>query len=309
VDLADAPTMVKRHRRRSYLCAAIAFAALASPAIRAADEGIVLRPRYQAGDRYALTLVTKTNTSVDARGGARNAFREDVELRYAAQVEVIETDAAGAPLRERHENVDFTSVRPDGTKSLFAPGATFELVRRSDGTVQIQHQGERVAAKIEQIVGDLLAHQSEYAIAALLDPGHPVAVGAHWDLDSERVQAFLQARGIRSVKLDGTATAELQAGEGGQLALRYRIPIEKFVLPDLPAGTTRTESEGSLQGELQLGAEGLHRAVAHKSSLELEIDGAVHQPGTARATAWSLERTQSVDQRTETLKDQLAASR
>jgi hypothetical protein len=309
VDLADAAIMVKRQRRRSHLCTAIALVALASPAIRAADDGVVLRPRYQAGDRYALTLVTRTNTKVDARGGARNAFREDVELRYAAQVEVLETDAAGAPLRERHENVDFTSVRPDDTKSLFAPGATFELARRTDGSVQIQFKGERVAAKIEQIVGDLLAHQSEYSIAALLDPGHPVAVGERWDLDPERVQSFLQARGIRSVKLDGAASAQLEAGEGGQFALRYRIPIEKFVLPDLPAGTTRTESEGSLKGEVQLGAQGLHRAVAHRSSLELEIDGAVHQPGTARATAWSLARTQSVDQHTETLRDQLATSR
>jgi hypothetical protein len=309
VDLADARIMVKRQRRRSHLCAAIALAALGSPAIRAADDGVVLRPRYQAGDRYALTLATRTNTSVDARGGARNAFREDVELRYAAQVEVLETDATGAPLRERHENVDFTSVRPDGTKSLFAPGATFELARHSDGSVRIQFKGERVAAKIEQIVGDLLAHQSEYAIAALLDPGHPVAVGERWELDPERVRAFLHARGIRSVKLDGAATAQLEAGEGGQLALRYRIPIEKFVLPDLPAGTTRTDSEGSLEGEVQLGAQGLHRAVAHGSSLELEIDGAVHQPGTARATAWSLARSQSVDQRTETLRDQLATSR
>lgn len=288
---------------------AIALAALASPAIRAADDGVVLRPRYQAGDRYALTLVTRTNTKVDARGGARNAFREDVELRYAAQVEVLETDAAGAPLRERHENVDFTSVRPDDTKSLFAPGATFELARRTDGSVEIQFKGERVAAKIEQIVGDLLAHQSEYSIAALLDPGHPVAVGERWDLDPKRVHSFLHARGIRSVKLDGAASAQLEAGEGGQLALRYRIPIEKFVLPDLPAGTTRTESEGSLKGEVQLDAQGLHRAMAHRSSLELEIDGAVHQPGTARATAWSLARTQSVDQHTETLRDQLAASR
>jgi hypothetical protein len=62
-------------------------------------------------------------------------------------------------------------VRPDGTKSLFTPGATFELARRSDGTVQITFHGERVSAKIEQVVGDLLAHQSEYAVAALLDPG------------------------------------------------------------------------------------------------------------------------------------------
>ena len=300
--------MVNR-RRRSHLCAAIALAALAAPAIRAADDGVVLRPRYQTGDRYALALVTQTHTRVDARGGPRNAFREEVELRYSAQVEVLETDAAGAPLRERHEKVELTAVRSDETKSLFAPGATFELARRGDGSVEIQFQGERIAAKIERIVGDLLAHQSEYALAELLDPGHPVAVGQRWELDPEHVRDFLEARGIRKVKLDGAATAQLESGEGGRLSLGYRIPIEKFVLPDLPEGTTRTDSEGSLQGDVELDGRGLHRAVAHRSSLELEIDGANHQPGTARATAWTLERKQSVDQRTETLKDQLATSR
>jgi hypothetical protein len=302
-------SMVKRRRRRSHLFATLALAALCAPEIRAAADEVALRPGYRAGDRYALQLATKTNTRVDARGAASNAFKEDVELRYSAQVEVLETDAAGAPLRERHENVDFTSVRPDGTKSLFTPGATFELARRSDGTVQITFHGERVSAKIEQVVGDLLAHQSEYAIAALLDPGRPVAVGERWDLAPEHVQGFLHTRGIQSAKLDGAATAKLEPGEGGRLAIRYRIPIKKFVLPDLPAGTTHTESEGSLQGEVQLDGQGLHRALAHSSSLELEIAGAIHQPGTARTTAWTLARSQSVDQHTETLKDQLATSR
>jgi hypothetical protein len=300
-------SMVKRRRARFFTL--IALAALAAPALRAAGDPVDLRTRYEAGDRYALALITKTNTRVDARGASTKGFREEVELRYSAEVEVLETDASGAPLRERHEKVEFTAVRPEETKSLFTPGATFEVARRSDGTVRIESGGEWVGAKIEKIVGDLLAHQSEYAIAGLLDPGHPVAVGERWELDPERVQTFLDARGIQSAKLDGAATAELEAGEGGQLALHYRIPIKKFVLPDLPAGSTRTDSEATLKGDVQLDARGLHRAVAHRSSLELEIDGAVHEPGTARATAWTLARSQSVDQRTETLKDQLATSR
>jgi len=297
-----------KRRRPSHLATAIAIAAFAIPALRATADDVALRPRYQAGDRYALALITKTNTRVDSRGGSRKTFSEDVELRYSAEVEVLETDAAGTPLRERHAKVDFTSVRPGGTKSLFTPGATFDLARRSDGGVEIQANGERVAPRIEQIVGDLLAHQAEYGIAALVDPGHPVVIGQTWELDPERVQAFLQSRGIRSASLDGAARADLRAGEGGRLAVHYKIPIEKFALPDLPDGTTRTDSRGTLDGEVQLDAHGLHRAVAHRSALELAIKGAVHQPGTARATAWTLERSQSVEQHTETLKDPLAAS-
>jgi len=300
--------MVKR-QRRSHVRAVIALAALVAPAVSAAPEDVVLRPRYQVGDRYALVLSTETKTRVDARGTARDSFRENVELRYAAQVEVLDTDAAGAPVRERHEGVDLTYVRPGGTQSLFAKGASFELTRRTDGTVEIRFRGERVGAKIEKIVGDLLAHQSEYAIAALLDPGRPVAVGERWELEPERVRDFLRARGIRAVKLDGAATAELGAGEGGQLALRYRIPIRGFALPDLPPGASPEDSEGSLDGEVQLDARGFHRARAHSSALALELDGSLDTPGTARAASWRLRRSQSVDQHTETLKDQLASSR
>ena len=230
-------TMLKR-QQQSRLRGFLALAALVAPAASAAPDEVVLRPRYQVGDRYALALSTETKTRVEARGTARNKFREQVELRYAAQVEVLATDDAGSPVRERHENVDLTYLRPEGTQSLFAKGASFELTRRTDGTVEIRFRGERVEAKIEKIVGDLLAHQSEYAIAALLDPGRPVAVGERWELDPERVREFLRARGIRAVELDGGATAELGAGEGDQLALRYRIPIRGFALPDLPPGAT-----------------------------------------------------------------------
>src|SRR5678815_919513 len=119
----------------------LALAALSGPAHAADDASIALRPRYQVGDRYALALTTKTKTRVEARGGARNAFREDVALKYKAQVEVLATDAAGAPERERHENVDLRYERPDGSKALFAPGATFEVARKADGRVEITVNG------------------------------------------------------------------------------------------------------------------------------------------------------------------------
>ncbi|MGH7337914.1 MAG: hypothetical protein ACREI7_10065, partial [Myxococcota bacterium] len=89
VDLADARCMMRRPRFDRH--AAAALAALILPGIAAAADEVVLRPRYEVGDRYALALVTDTKTRVDARGTARNAFRERVELRYRAQVEVLET--------------------------------------------------------------------------------------------------------------------------------------------------------------------------------------------------------------------------
>jgi hypothetical protein len=298
VDFADAPTMVK---------VLVMLCALSLPVVAA--EQIALRPGYRVGDRYAIALVTKTDTRVDARGAASKSFREKVELRYTAQVEVLEVDAAGAPLRERHEGVDLTYERPEGRQSLFAQGAVFELTRRSGGSVEIRFGGERVQPQIERIVGDLLAHQSECTVAALLDPGRPVAVGERWELDPDRVREFLRARGIQSPKLSGPSTAKLETGDGDQLSLRYRIPIDQFALKDLPENSTRTDSEGSLQGELRLDGHGLHRAIAHTSALSLEIDGAVHPPGTTATAAWSLARSQSVDQHTETLRDQLATSR
>jgi hypothetical protein len=288
----------------------LVMAAAIAPAIgaRAADPPFPLRPRYQVGDRYALALSTQTKTRVEARGGARNAFHEDVELRYSAQVEVLATDPVGAPVRERHENVDLRYERPDGKSALFKKGVTLELTRRADGSVEIVFEGERVAPKIEQIVGDLLAHQTEYGVIGLLDPGRPVAPGDRWELEPAAVKSFLRARGMRDVELDGSATAKLVGGDGKDLAVRYRIPIRAFSLRELPEGATRSGSEASLDGEVQLDPHGFHRARTHTSELALHIQGALSAASGAPAARWSLHRSESVDQHTETLKDQLASS-
>ncbi len=301
--------MRKRTEARISLAAIALAAAITAIAGAAAADEVALRPRYQVGDRYALALATETKTRVEAVGAATNSFHESVELRYSAEVEILATDAAGAPLRERHENVDLRYTRPEGTKQLFAKGASFELTRRAEGGVEILFRGERVEPRIEQIVGDLLAHQSEYAVAALLDPGRPVAVGERWELDPGRVRDFLGTRGIREVDLDGAATAQLESGKGGQLALRYRIPIAGFELKDMPEGASRSDSKGSLEGQVELAGAGFHRAKAHSSELALHIDGAMRAPGIPRAARWSLRRSQSVEQHTETLKDQLASTR
>ena len=279
----------------------MALAASITAPIHAAAEEIALRSRYAVGDRYALSLTVDTNTHVDARGGARDSFREKVELRYAAQVEVLETDDTGLPRRERHEGVELTSIRPEGTRELFVKGAAFDLTRRVDGGVEIESDGERIAPQVEKIVGDLLAHRIEYGIAELLDPGHPVAIAERWELDAARAREFLRARGIDTSSLDGPAEAVLEGGSEGPV-LRYRIPIREFAVEGLPKGASRSDSGGRLEGEVQLDESGMHRARSHRSKLELDIRGLLSAaPQRAPAGSWHLRRSQSVDQRSETL--------
>ena len=94
--------------------------ALADPA-----EQISLRPRYHAGDAYVLSLSALKNAELVARGEKQKSFREDVHLRYEANVLVLETDAAGIPVRERHQDVVLSFVRrfvPPRPSSRFARG-------------------------------------------------------------------------------------------------------------------------------------------------------------------------------------------
>jgi hypothetical protein len=304
--------LVKPRLRRSGVIPMLGLAILIGQGPVSAEE-IALRPRYQVGDRYALDLSLDTATRVLARrGGTRNpdrdSFRENVELHYTAEVEVLETDAAGLPLRERHEEVELTSKRPEGTRELFTKGARFDLVRRGEGSVEIQFQGARVQPEIEKIVGDLLAHQTEYQLAALLDPGRSLSVGERWELDAARATQFLLARGMNDVALDGSADAVLSRKAPDALVIRYRIPIRDFGLPKLPEGSTPKDSKGSLEGEVKLDGGGLHRVRAHSSKLALDINGELSAQGKAHAGRWYLHRSQSVAQRTQTLKDQLASS-
>lgn len=297
---SDAQDEVRPLRHIASLCAAalVAAAALAS---RAEPDRIVLRPRYQVGDRYALALSVDTKTRVNAR----ESFREQVELRYAAQVEVLATDSAGIPLRERHEQAQLTSVRSDGTRELFAKDTQFELERRADGSVAIEFREQRVEPRVEKIVGDLLAHQAEYALAALLDPGRPAAAGERWPLDAKRTAAFLSARGVSSVELDGEGSAAL---EDDGVTLRYRIPIRAFALADLPEGSRSTRSRGRLEGELKLDPRGPHRPRSRSEELVLDVAGSIAAAPGAPSARWRLRRSQEVEQQTETLKDQLAGS-
>src|SRR5215470_11843930 len=79
-------------------------------ALAASGEEISLRPRFQPGDAYVLSLSAVKNAELLAPAGRPKPFREDVHLRYEANVVVLETDAAGLPVRERHRDVTLTFV-------------------------------------------------------------------------------------------------------------------------------------------------------------------------------------------------------
>jgi hypothetical protein len=109
---------------------------------------------------------------------------------------------------------------------------------------------------------------------------------------------------MSDVTLDGAGSAEL-AGDGH--TLRYRIPIRSFDLAELPGGAHSTRSKGRLEGEVKLDPHGTHRARAHTAALVLDIDGTLTAEKGAPSARWRLNRSQSVEQHTEILKDQLAS--
>lgn len=276
-------------------------------ALGASADGIQIRPRYTAGDEYVVSLATTTRTDFHARGDVARSIDDEVELRYWARVVVVEIAADGSPLRERHEGVELTVVQAGGSRSLLKQGAEFEVVRAADGAIQILHRGKPVDPKLEKIVGHLLARQLEHGVAALVDPGRAVEVGEIWQIEGDRVQSFMRARGIQDAELDGPATATLEALPGDRLAVRYRIPIDGFALGELPSNTHNARSRASLEGEVQLDAGGVHRAIGHSSALAVRIKATMKEPGNTRAASWSVRRSESVVQRSETLTDQLAS--
>jgi hypothetical protein len=278
---------------------------LGAPASSA--EGINLRPRYTVGDKYVLALATTSRTNILARGDVARTIDEEVELRYSARVEVVETAADGSPLRERHETVELTIVQGENSRSLFKKGADFDVLRTGDGAVQVFHDGQRVDPKLEKIVSHLLARQLEHGVGALVDPGREVEVGETWAIDNDRVQDFLRVRGLQDAELDGPATATLEERPGDRLVVRYSIPIAGFAMGELPSNARNARSRANLDGEVQLGAAGIHRPIGHSSSLAVRIKASTSEPGKTRAAVWSVRRSESLVQHSQTVTDQLAS--
>lgn len=283
-------------RTTGILLAAV-FACLASEA--GADDRLALAPRHQAGDAYALSLSTITDT--ESLSGASEGRRvgEAVQLAYHATVTVLAVDADGRPLRERHEQVRLTYERPEGSGSLFQPDAVLEVRRTKRGGWQVFAGERRLKRKLERIVTALLEGQFERTqLPALLDPGRPVAAGESWTLDPRLARRLLKSRGLRVIEFGAPATATLAAepGPDGAGLLRYRIPVEWLELTRMPADTRAAGSRASLEGEIALAPDG--RPLAHTASLAVRMHGALVKSGVATAVPWRLESSRLTAQRT-----------
>jgi hypothetical protein len=264
---------------------------------RAAAEEISLRPRYEPGDSYLLSLAVTTNTQ--AEGVADASFQEDVHLDYSARVVVLAVDREGRPVRERHEDVRLTFQRPGESGSLFQDGAGYE-VRREDA-LKIFVGDARAEPRIEKIVADVLEKQFEFTLEpALLDPGRPVEVGDTWELDPSVARRFLSTRGMR-VAAFGTAEATLaqsgREGDDGGWVINYSIPIERFELMGMPEHARAKESEARLEGQIRLGPPRRRIPISSISNLTLRVSGVTSPPGAAEPVPWNLNRSVMVERR------------
>lgn len=291
-----------RSRLSSLLAAALGTLAVSGAPAFAAD--LVLQPHHRVGDSYALSLHADRDTDASWKARAHSTFAESARLDYTATVVVLEADATGRALRERHENVRLTATRPEGQTSLFGDGASFE-VRRSGDALQVFAGDERLDRKSEEIVTALLATQFERGVGpALFDPGRPVELGESWALDPTLARRLLREHGVRAVKLDGAPTATLArrpaAGADGELVIRYAIPVAWFEADGLPAHARATESDARLEGEIPLAADGA--VIGHEAKLALRMNGVVHAPGFAATTPWRFASARQSDERIQVLR-------
>lgn len=272
-------------------------------------EDLALQPRYQAGDVYSLSLHTRSHT-VQSRGNERAL--DDAELRYRATVIVLETDADGRPVRERHHGVKLDFARPETSGSLLADGASFELRRDRDGGVRLFAADGRLDRDVEKTIERALAAQLGFsAVPALLQPDRAVAVGESWTIDPRRVRHLLRDRGMRAVDLDGDATATLEqvgAGDERVLAVRYRIPVSRWEPRKLHPNQRTAASQATVEGEVRLAADGSLRPVGHTARLVRRVQGVKAAWGVAAPVAWSLETAESSEESTRLVQRGLAAN-
>jgi hypothetical protein len=290
----------------------VAILTLSIP-LGAGAEEIVLKPRYQPGDSYALSLRTTNQTTVASKNRKRGPFAEDVQLEYRARVVILETDREGQPVRERHEEVSFGFQRPGESGSLFNEHANFEVRRTADGELQLFANDARLDRSIEKLVGDVLANQFEHSLApALFAPGREVAVGETWELDSALTRRFLRERGARVIRFESPPTATLveRSGAGGERerVIQYVIPVDRWEPSKAPANLATAASHAHIEGEIRLAADSGASVLAHTSNLVMRVNGVVTAPGVAAPVPWKLETARSSEQSTRTVKRSLAAN-
>lgn len=284
--------------------------AAAVAATAAGAEEIQLRARHQVGDTYALSL--RTTTQTELRSKARKPKAEDVQLAYTATVEVLETDAAGLPLRERHRDAQLRFERPDGSGSLFRDGALFEVRRDADGEIQLFAGGVRFERKVEKLVADVLAAQFEYSVApALLQPDRPVELGEAWQLDPKIARQLLRAHDVRVVDFAGPATATIARADGDDpeaRVIRYRIPVSRWEPDALPENARTSASDAQVEGEIRFSTDPAGAPLEHRARLTSSLRGVVTASGVAAPVPWRLENASASEQSTRILRRAIAAN-
>lgn len=274
------------------------FGMLAGSFASAAE--LQLTPRHEVGDRFTLSLDATTHTRALSQSPATRAAGEQVRLRYDASVVILEVDDAGASLRERHEYARLRYERPDGAGSLFPERVDYELRRQRNGSTRIFVGDERLDRRREALLTTLLASQFEATLGpALLQPNGPVEIGDSWQLDSDVARRFLRQQGLRVVEFGAPATATLEVApdtDGRELQVRYRIPIARLELLEMPRNTRTSSSDASYSGELRLGT--APRRHSHVSNLAMDLDGVVVKSGVASSFPFELRSSKLVRQQT-----------
>jgi len=265
---------------------------------------LVLSPRHEPGDRYALVIETASETEAVTKRAGVEPFRERVEQVYRAEVEVLEVDAEGRAIRERHERVRLTGARGGETGSLFGEDVGYEVERDEHGRIRIHAEAAAESARIERVVVPLLENRLAHSLgAALLEPGGRVEVGASWTLSKPLARRLLRGADVRVVRFDGEPTAVLRphASNADLVSLHYTIPVARFELRDMPGHTRTTRSRARFEGRVDLAADGAGGLVSHHATLELRMSGTVDPGGVAAPFGWSLARSERSSERTRAL--------
>lgn len=276
------------------------FVCLGLVTVAPAQE-VRLELRQRPGDVYQLDLSTRTETEARSQSPERRTFEEEVTLTYRARVEVLEVDEAGRAVVERHQRVELTFDRPDGSGSLFPVGTSYEARLDSAGRWQLWSRSGRLAGDVERVVGDVLGGQLERTeLSRWIDPGRPVAVGERWELAEEAARGLFRSQGLRLLKLERPATATLHRAspDGRALEVRYRVEAAWCEPLEVPVNTSTGRTGAVLEGEVSLSGEPHGRPVAHQARLETEMRGVIDKRGVARPVAWRVERSARTDQTT-----------
>jgi hypothetical protein len=273
-------------------------------------EELPLQRRLQIGDVYALSL--RTSTKSDLRARAREQKAEDVRLSYTATVEVLETDATGLPVRERHTGAQLRFERPGASGALFREKAAFEVRRDEDGGVQLFATDRRVDRKLEKLVADVLAAQFERTLApALLSPERPVEIGESWELDPGVARRLLRTHDVRIIDFAAPPTASLARADGDDpnaRVIRYRIPIARWEPRHLPDNARTSESDALVEGTLRFSTRPDGAPIEHEARLVSSLHGVMTASGIAAPVPWSIENASASEQSTRILRRALAAN-